>query len=119
MAWTEESRAKAVELYLAGEPTAENSIELCKSIAEELEESVNGVRQVLTQEKVYIKKEPVTAATKAVGKDGEPATKRVSKEDQIAELRKAILDKGAEVEDEILTKLTGKAAAYFVKVLAA
>lgn len=51
-------------------------------------------------------------------KEGE-GTKRVSKESQLEELRKAITDAGAEVDEDILSKLTGKAASYFVKVLSA
>lgn len=121
--WTEELKQQAIDEYLAGEPTAENSTELVKEIAEGLDMSPNGVRQVLVQAKVYVKKE--VAETPAKGKpasgskaktDGE-GTKRVSKESQLAELRAAIEGKGAEVDEDILGKLTGKAAAYFTGVL--
>lgn len=119
--WTPEMKAQVKEKYLAGEPTPENSAELVKEIADEMGESANGVRMILIQEKVYVKKDAAAgSATKTGGtkKTGE-GTKRVSKDDQIAELRAAIEEKGAEVDEEILGKLTGKAAAYFAKVLAA
>lgn len=120
--WTEELKKQAIEMYEAGEPTAENSTELVKEIAEELDQSQNGVRQVLVQAKVYVKKEVATAATKPATKtskssgDGE-GTKRVSKESQLAELRAAIEARSADVDEDILAKLTGKAAAYFTQVL--
>ena len=118
MAWTDEQKSQAIAAYKAGNPTPENSTELIKEIAESMEQSANGVRMVLVQAGVYVKKE---AATSGASKGGEKAegTKRVSKESQIAELTAAIEAKGAEVDAEILSKLTGKAAAYFTKVLAA
>jgi hypothetical protein len=116
MAWTEEQKVAAIAAYEAGGPTPENSTELIKDIAEELEQSPNGVRMILVQAGVYIKKESVVSSgskTKAAG----DAPKRVSKESQIAELRTAIEAVGAEVDDEVVEKLTGKAAAYFASVL--
>ena len=120
MAWTDELKAKAQELYMAGEPTPENSTELIKDIAEQLEQSPNGVRMVLVQQGVYVKKEAGAASPgkTTAKKEGEGA-KRVSKEDQIAELKEAIEARNVEVDMDILSKLTGKAAAYFVKVLKA
>ena len=49
MAWTDESKAQAVEMYTAEEPTPETSMEIVKTIAEELNESPNGVRMILTK----------------------------------------------------------------------
>ena len=121
MAWTDESKQTAIDAYLAGNPTPANSTELVKQIAEDLEESPNGVRMILTQAKVYVKKEADTAATKtATGgtKAAGDKAPRVSKESQIAELRAAIEARNAPVDDDVLNKLTGKAAAYFVSVLA-
>jgi hypothetical protein len=43
----------------------------------------------------------------------------VSKESSIADLRAAIEAKGGPVDDDILSKLTGKAAVYFLSVLKA
>lgn len=120
MAWTDETKAKAVELYQDGNPTPANSTELCKQIAEELGESANGVRMVLIQAGVYVKKEAGASTSKSGSTtEKKEGAKRVSKEDQIAELKAAIESKGVEVDDDILSKLTGKAAAYFVKVLSA
>jgi hypothetical protein len=69
---------------------------------------------------VYVKKDATATATKT--KTGSATTgdkaPRVSKESQIADLRALIEAKGAEVDDDVLSKLTGKAAAYFAKVLA-
>ena len=117
MAWTEEDKQSVIEAYKAGNPTPENSTELIKEIAEEMEQSANGVRMVLVQAGVYVKKEASTSSGKTGTTKSTGAT-RVSKESQIAELRSAIEAKGAEIDDEILSKLTGKAAAYFVKVIA-
>ena len=116
MAWTDEQKAQAMAAYKAGNPTPENSTELIKDIAEEMDQSPNGVRMVLVQAGVYVKKEAATGG--ATKKDGAAeGTKRVSKESQIAALKAKIEEIGAAVEDEILDKLTGKAAAYFVTVL--
>lgn len=115
--WTPELKERVKELYLAEEPTPENSTEIVKSIAEGLELSPNGVRMVLSQLGVYVKKEVGTTASKTSSKTSGEGTKRVSKESAIADLTKAIEDRGSEVDADILSKLTGKAAVYFLKVL--
>lgn len=120
MAWTDEQKQQAIDAYKAGDPTPENSTELIKEIAEDMEQSANGVRMILVQAGVYVKKDATattTGKTKTSTTTGDKAP-RVSKESQIAELKAAIEARGAEADDEILSKLTGKAAAYFVKVLA-
>lgn len=119
MAWTDEQKQTVIEMYEAANPTPETSTEIIKDIAEKVEQTANGVRMVLIQADVYVKKAPTTSTTKGGSAEKAEGTKRVSKESQIAELKKAIEDKGAEVDEEILSKLTGKAAAYFVKVLSA
>ena len=53
MSWTDEKKQEAVEMYTAEEPTPENSMEIVKDIAEQLEESPNGVRMILTKAGVY------------------------------------------------------------------
>jgi hypothetical protein len=118
MAWTDESKAQAVEMYTAEEPTPENSMEIVKMIAEELEESPNGVRMILTKAGVYVKKTPAPSA------GGGSATKstgggRVSKAAAIEALTAALSDAGQEVDEEIVGKLTGKAAQYFTTVITA
>lgn len=116
MAWTEELKAKVIEAYEAAGPTPETSTEIIKDIAEEFEQSPNGVRMVLVQAGVYVKKEASAGKTetKTASKEG---GKRVSKESSIAALKAAIVAKGREVDDEILDKLTGKAAVYLVSVI--
>ena len=116
MAWTDEKKAEAVAAYLAAEPTPENSMEIVKEIAEDLEESPNGVRMILTKQGVYIKKDPATSSSaKAAG--GSTGGTRVSKAAAQEALIAAITDAGQEVDEEIVSKLTGKAAQYFTTVL--
>lgn len=114
MPWTDESKAEAVELYEAANPTPETSMEIVKEIADDLGESPNGVRMILTKAGVYVKK---TAAAKAGG-TGTKAV-RVSKQDAQDALAAAITDAGQEVDEDVVSKLTGKAAQYFTKVLTA
>lgn len=114
--WTEQLREEVKEEYLAADPTPETSSEIIKQIAEERDLSPNGVRQVLVQAGVYVKKEaPATGGSKTTAKK-EGGT-RVSKDAQLDALRKAIESHGATVDEDIIAKLTGKAAAYFVSVL--
>ena len=119
MAWTEEKKAEALKMYADGNPTAANSVELVKEISEALEESPNGVRQVLIQAKVYVKREAGSTPDTSKTTKATEGTKRVSKESQIDALKAAIEARGAEIDDDILSKLTGKAAAYFTAVLIA
>lgn len=117
MAWTEELKQQVISKYQEAEPTPETSTEIIKDIADELEQSANGVRMVLVQAGVYVKKEAAPAAGKTGTKTAEGKTPRVSKEASITALKEAIKAKGANVDDEILDKLTGKAAVYFTSVL--
>lgn len=118
--WTPELKQTVIQKYQDANPTAENSTEIIKDIADEHELSPNGVRMVLIQAEVYVKKAAGPAAAKSAGasKSGE-GTKRVSKESAIADLKAAIVEAGAPVDDDILSKLTGKAAVYFLSVLQA
>jgi ribosomal protein S3 len=106
MAWTEEQKTKVIKMYQDAEPSPESSTEIIKDIAEELELSPNGIRMILVQAGVYVKKEATTSSSKGATKSDGP--KRVSKEASISALRAAIEAKGATVDDEILEKLTGK-----------
>jgi hypothetical protein len=99
-------------MYVAASPTPENSMEIVKEIAEELEESPNGVRMILTKAAVYVKKGATTV--KAVAKEG---STKVSKSAAFEQLNAAIRDAGLEPNAEIIEKLTGKAALYFAEVL--
>jgi transposase-like protein len=118
-AWTDELKAKVIEMYEQAGPTPESSTEIIKDIAEEIEMSPNGVRMVLVQAGVYVKKDPSAGSTKTTKTASGEGTKRVSKEDSIASLRQAIEAKGGPIDDDILGKLTGKAAVYFASVLKA
>lgn len=115
--WTDELKAEVIAKYEGAGPTPENSTETIKDIAEEIEMSPNGVRMVLVQAGVYVKKDPSasTSKTKTPAAGDKPA--RVSKESAIADLREAIEAAGKTVDDDILTKLTGKAAVYFLTLI--
>ena len=67
MAWDDDKKAQAVEMYVKAEPTPENSMEIVKEIAEELDESPNGVRMILTKAEVYVKKAPAAGSSKSSG----------------------------------------------------
>jgi len=112
--WTDELKAKVISMYEQAEPTPESSTEIIKDIAEEIEMSPNGVRMVLVQAGVYVKKDPTSSSTKTASGEG---TKRVSKEASIAELKTMIITIGGSLDEDILSKLTGKAAVYFTSVL--
>ena len=116
MAWTDESKAEAIAMYQEAEPTPETSMEIVKHIADELGESPNGVRMILTKAEVYIKKAPSAgSSTKASGGGGT----RVSKAAAVEALAAALSDAGQEVDEDIVNKLTGKAAQYFTTIITA
>ena len=112
VAWTDEAKAQAVEMYTAEEPTPENSMEIVKMIAEELGESPNGVRMILTKAGVYVKKTP---AVKSSG--GGTGGGRVNVAAAQEQLTAAISDAGKEPDAAIISKLTGKAAVYFATLI--
>ena len=113
MAWTDESKQEAVEMYLEQEPTPETSMEIVKDIADHLGESPNGVRMILTKAGVYVKKSPATGAAKSSG----GGSARVSKADAAEALKGALSDAGQNIDDDIIDKLTGKASVYFTGVI--
>lgn len=118
MAWDDTKRARAIELYQEANPTAENSLEIVAEVAEELEESVNGVRLILSKAGVYIKKEEAKKAAKSSSSSSSSTGgTRVSKEAAHAQLIEAIESKEGTVDSEIISKLTGKAALYFAGVI--
>lgn len=109
--WTDELREEAVAAYEAAEPTAENSMEIVKQIAEDMDQSPNGVRAILSKAGVYI------AKGKSPSKAANGGTPRVSKADSQNALSAAIEAAGQETDSEIISKLTGKAAVYFTEVI--
>ena len=114
MAWDDEKQAAVVAAYEEADPTPETSVEIVKELAEEYEESPNGVRMILTKAGVYVKKTP---AAKSAGSSS--GGTRVSKADAIESLVSALNDAGQEVDEDIVNKLTGKAAQYFASVITA
>ena len=112
MAWTDESKDEAVLMYEGMQPTPENSMECVKQIADELSESPNGVRMILTKAGVYIKKAVTKSTSTSTG-----GSTRVSKVASQEALIAAITDAGKAVDEEIISKLTGKAAQYFTTLL--
>lgn len=118
MAWTDELKQEVIEAYQNANPTAENSLEIIQELAQNYEQSPNGVRMILVQAGVYVKKDAAASSDKSTKKaaSGE-GSKRVSKESSIAALKAAIKARGKGVDDDILDKLTGKAAVYLLDVL--
>lgn len=117
--WTEELKQSVIDAYTAENPTPETSVEIVKEVAEKFGQTANGVRMVLSKAGVYVVKGSATGEAKpsSTGKKATEGSKRVSKEDSIAALKKAIEDAGKTVDDEILDKLTGKAAVYLLSVI--
>ena len=109
MAWTDEQRAEAISAYEAAEPTEENSGEIVKEIAEDMDQSPNGVRMILSRAGIYIN------ASKSPSKASKGT--RVSKVDSQDALTAAIEAAGQEADDTIISKLTGKAAVYLTKII--
>jgi len=111
MSWTDEKKQEAIDMYVGEEPTPENSMEIVADIAEQLEESPNGVRMILTKAGVYVRKTP---AAKSSGGSGGG---RVSVADAQSSLTDALNDAGHEIGSAIISKLTGKAAVYFTSIV--
>ena len=113
MAWDDDKKAQVIDMYEAESPTPETSMEIVKDIADEVGESPNGVRMILSKAGVYIKKEAASNGSGA--KNG--GTARVSKQDSQDALVAAIIARGHLVDQDIISKLTGKAAQYFTGLL--
>jgi hypothetical protein len=113
MPWTDEKKAAVVAAYEASEPTPETSMEIATEIADEYDESPNGVRMILIKAGVYVKK---TAVSKG---SGEAKGTRVSKQDAQDALCAALESANQVVDEDIISKLTGKAAQYFTGVVTA
>jgi|WetSurMetagenome_2_1015567.scaffolds.fasta_scaffold18012_7 hypothetical protein len=114
MAWTDEKKALVVKMYEDANPTPETSIEIVKQIAEDVEETPNGVRMILSKADVYVKKE--AGATTGTAKASTGGT-RVSKSDSIQSLKDVISSAGLAVDDDVLDKLTGKQAVYLTDIV--
>jgi hypothetical protein len=111
--WTDELKQQVIEAYESREPTPENTVDICKEVAEEFEKTPNGVRLVLSRAGVYVKKNvPQSSDSGASG-----GSKRVNKQQAIDDLKKKIKDLGQDVDNDICDRLTGKAAVYIKGVL--
>lgn len=115
MAWTDEKRAQAVEMYLELNPTPENTMDCLKTVADNLGETQNGVRMIVNKAGVYVKKEE--ASTKTTSTKATTSATKVSKADSITALKEIIESTGYTVDEEIISKLTGKQAVYFTAVI--
>jgi len=113
MAWDDDKKAQVVSMYEGASPTPETSMEIVKEIADEVEESPNGVRMILTKAGVYIKKATTSSSSNTSGE----ATKRVSKVAAHAKLTAEITNAGQEVDADIIDKLSGKAAIYIAGII--
>lgn len=122
MAWTDEKKKLVSDEYSdimannykTDEERANATVEVVAELAEKHGEAVNGVRTILNRANVYIKK---VAAPKAATAGATGGTKRVNKAEAIKALTDVIELAGGTVEDEILSKLTGKAALYFTGII--
>ena len=112
VAWEQDKKDAVVAAYEQAGPTPENSMEIVKEIAEEFEESPNGVRMVLSKAGVYVKK--ASAAGPTSNGTGAPRVSKAAAQDSLVA---AISDIGAEIDLEIINKMTGKATVYFTGVL--
>jgi len=130
MAWTQDKKDAVIQEYTdtmaneydTDESRALNSMEVVEELAVKYEEAVNGTRAILSRAGVYIKKSAVAPAAKAAGGTAAAGTsKRVNKAEAIQALKDVIVmlsnNDPAALENEILDKLTGKAAMYFTGVL--
>ena len=116
MAWDDDKKAAVIAAYEEQNPTPENSMEIVKEIADEYEESPNGVRMILSKAGVYVKKTPAASGS---GTSSGGGSSRVSKAAAQEALVAVLTDVGAEIDNDIVEKLTGKAAQYFADVIGA
>jgi len=124
MAWTDEKRTAVIASYTNtmeneydnDEARAAATTEVAAELAEIHGETVNGVINILNRAKVYIKKSAVkSTAAKATATGGNV---RVNKAEAHEALRAVITHIDADgVDEEIIGKLTGKAALYLAGIL--
>ena len=117
MAWDDDKKAAVVAAYEEQNPTPENSMEIVKEIADEFDESPNGVRMILSKAGVYVKKTPAagSGSSSSTSSGGSRVSKAAAQEALVA----ALTDVGADIDNDIVEKLTGKAAMYFAGIIGA
>lgn len=114
----EDTKQEIINAYLKASPTPENSMEIVNDLASEYTLSPNSIRMFLSKAQVYVKKTAKASSgtsSKTASVDDKPARK--SKQSSIDELSAAISSSGQDVNEEILSKLTGKAAEYFNTII--
>ena len=116
MAWDDDKKAAVIAAYEEQNPTPENSMEIVKEIADEYEESPNGVRMILSKAGVYVKKTPAASGSGTSSNGGSSSVSKASAQEALVA---ALTDVGAEIDNDIVEKLTGKAAQYFAGVIGA
>ena len=109
--WTDELKQEVIEAYQEANPTPDNTMDIVKQLAEDYEKTVNGVRMILTKADVYVKKVAIKPSAKKEG------SKRVSRQDAIDQLTAVLEAANLEVDEDIINRLTGKAALYFTNIL--
>lgn len=113
--WTEELKEQVIKQYLDKNPTPETSVEIVQELADEHGFTTNGVRAILVRSGNYVSKAKTPASAGKEKKEG--AAPRASKQAAVKELTDFLEEKELEVNDDIISKLTGKAAAYFAALL--
>ena len=121
MAWTDEKKELVVNEYsdimknnyADDAERAIATVEVVKDLADKHGEAVNGVRTILNRAGVYIKKVAAPKATSTAA----GGAKRVNKAEAIKALTDVIELAGGNADEEILSKLTGKAALYFTGII--
>lgn len=106
--WTDELKEEVIEQYTSQDPTPETTMEIVEGIAEEHGLTVNGVRMVLSKAGEYVAKGK-TASASTEGK-----TKKKPKQESLDDLTTILKDNSVEVDDTVISKLTGKAAEFFI-----
>ena len=97
--------------YEEQEPTPENSMEIVKEIADEFDESPNGVRMILSKAGVYVKKTPAASGS-GTSSGGGSGGSRVSKAAAQEALVAVLTDVGAEIDNDIVGKWRKKQSWY-------
>ena len=120
--WTPETKDELIARYVEEiekfeeAERGQHSAEIVEQLANEFDKTKNGVRIILSKADVYIKKTPTAKSATASSSTG--GAKRVNKAQAIEELKTAIASIDEDlVDEEIVSKLTGKAAQYFTSVL--
>ncbi|MCP3899159.1 MAG: hypothetical protein GY707_05545 [Desulfobacteraceae bacterium] len=108
--WTDELKTEVVEAYKTAKPTPENTMDIVKEIAQDFDATPNGVRSILSKAGEYIKK---TTSSSASG--DKPKSTRINKAEAQGLLIELIESRGKEADEDIISKLTGKAAMYLLE----